>query len=107
MSINSNMGKVTLQLKEIVESPTGAKKEKWIDKDIINISIFKTNDTSNIQSVKYNESTHVAVTFYSNIDTNNYSNYRLIDNNGVIYNITSATPGRKLTLLLKVVSTNV
>jgi hypothetical protein len=105
MSINSNMQAVKLQEKKKVDTKSGAKKYDWVDKETIYVSIYKTNDMINTQSVRYNESTHTGLTFYKNIKE---GINRLLDNNGVIYEIKGANPqGRLTNLLLKVVDTNV
>lgn len=105
MSINSNMKAMTLQVKKKVESKSGASKYNWITEATIYVSIFKTNDMISTQSIKYNESSHVGLTFYKNIKE---GINRLIDSEGAIYNITGAnSKGRLCNLLLKVVDTNV
>lgn len=105
MSITSNMETMTLQVKEKVESKTGATKWDWKPVKEINVSMFKTNDMINTQSIRYNESSHVGFTFYKNIKE---GINRLVDGEGVIYNITGANnKGRLCNLLLKVVDTNV
>ncbi|KIL09249.1 phage head-tail adapter protein [Clostridium botulinum] len=104
MSINSNMKPIMLQKKEKVKSPTGAKKEQWVDVKVINVAIYKTNDMLNTNSTKYNESSHTGITFYKDIKENMN---RLVKDK-TVYNVTSANPqGRLTNLLLKVVDTNV
>lgn len=105
MSINSNMRAMTLQVKKKVESKSGAVKGAWQDVDTIYVSIYKNSDMISTQSIKYNLSTHTGLTFYKNIKE---GINRLIDKDGIIYNITSANgQGRLNNLLLKVVDTNV
>lgn len=105
MGINSNMKAMTLQIKKKNEGKSGAVKEEWQDMCIIYVSIYKNSDMISIQSVKYNLSTHTGLTFYKNIKE---GINRLVDNDGVTYDITSANgQGRLNNLLLKVVDTNV
>lgn len=105
MSINSNMKAMTLQAKKKVESKSGAVKEAWEDVEEIYVSVFKNSDSISTQSVRYNLSTHNGFTFYKNIKE---GINRLVDSEGVIYNITSANAkGRLCNLSLKVVDTNV
>lgn len=104
MSIISNMEAVILQVKTRVETKSGYK-DTWADKETIYVSIYKTNDMINTQSVKYNESTHTGLTFYKDIKE---GVNRLLDDKGFIYEIKGANPkGRLTNLLLKVVDTNV
>ncbi|MEG1495271.1 MAG: hypothetical protein RR406_03125 [Bacilli bacterium] len=104
MSINSEMKKVKLQVKEKVESPSGAEKFIWKDVKDTLVAIYKTNDTLNTQSIKYNSSSHTGLTFNKNIKE---GINRLIDNE-VVYDVVGANPkGRLNSLLLKVVDTDV
>ena len=105
MSINSNMKAMTLQKKKKVESKSGAVKETWQDVDTIYVSIYKNSDNISTQSVRYNLSTHTGLTFYKNIKE---GINRLVDSDGIIYNITGANGKSRLnSLLLKVVDVNV
>lgn len=104
MSINSEMKKVKLQLKEKIESPSGAEKFIWKDVKDTLVAIYKTNDTLNTQSIRYNSSSHTGLTFNKEIKE---GINRLIDND-IVYEVISANPkGRFNTLLLRVVETNV
>lgn len=104
MSINSEMKKVKLQVKEKVESPSGAEKIIWKDVKDTLVAIYKTNDTLNTQSIKYNSSSHTGLTFNKEIKE---SVNRLVDNE-VVYEVVGANPkGRLNSLLLKVVDTDV
>lgn len=105
MSINSNMKAMALQLKIKTEGKSGAIKEEWQDVDTIYVSIYKNSDMISTQSVKHNLSTHTGLTFYRDIKE---GINRLVDSNGIIYDITSANnQGRLNNLLLKVVDLNV
>ena len=105
MSINSNMKAVTLQVKTKIEGKSGAVKEGWQDVDTIYVSIYKNSDNISTQSVRYNLSTHTGLTFYKNIKE---GINRLVDSDGIIYNITGANGKSRLNrLLLKVVDVNV
>lgn len=103
MSINREMHPVTLQVRKKKESPTGAASYEWIDYSTIDVAIYKTNDTLNTQSIRYNESSHTGLTYEKEIKENQC---RLKDQ-GIIYEVTSADPkGRLTTLLLKAVDTD-
>ncbi|WP_089966494.1 hypothetical protein [Clostridium gasigenes] len=98
------MKKVKLQVKYIEESPSGAERNEWKDVKEILVAIYKTNDTLNTQSIRYNASSHTGLTFSKDIKE---GINRLVENN-VVYEVTSANPkGRLNSLLLKVVDTNV
>lgn len=99
MSIASNMKEYTLQKYETIKSPSGAKKQQWIDDKTIMISVFDTSSTLVTNNVKYNESSHCAFTFYKGIDK---AKNRLKDSEGNIYTITDCkATGRLTSLLLK------
>lgn len=101
MSINQKMEEYILQRRIKTESLTGGELVKWVDHDLVDVAIYKTNDTLNTQSVRYNESTHTGITREKEIQEHEY---RLKGIDGTIYNITSANAvGRMTTLLLKVV----
>lgn len=103
MSVITDMKPIILQEKVKIESPSGATKEEWQDAKSIDVALYLTNDMKYTQSVRYNESSHIGLTFYKDIDKN--KNRLRLDN--IIYTITKANPkGRYTTLLLKVVDTN-
>lgn len=98
------MKQVTLQVKEKVPSLTGAPKYVWTDSNTLYISLYETNDMLVTQSVHYHESTHVGLTFYKGIKD---SINRLVDEDGVVYDVTRANSrGRLSSLLLKEVRTS-
>ena len=112
MSINADMKPMTLQVKKEVETPSGATKYTWIEKETIFVVINRTNDVENTQnirynsnqSIRYNASTHTGLTRCKDIkeDIN-----RLVDND-IVYEVTGVNPkGRLTTLFLEVVDTNV
>lgn len=103
MSIASNMKKYMLQEKKEVRGPSGAKKTVWTDVKEIDVSIKKTSSVLNTQSVRYNESTHIGITFYRNIKI---GLNRILEGSKV-YDITDVTAGRQTVLLLKEVNINV
>lgn len=104
MSFNREMKPVMLQECISSESSTGAQKKTWIDKGMIDVAIYKTNDILNTQSVRYNESSHTGITWEKDIK----ENINRLKDDDVIYNITSADNRGRLTgLLLKAVDTNV
>ena len=112
MSINADMKPMRLQVKEEVQTPSGATKNNWVDKETIFVVINKTNDVGNTQNIRYNStqsvryksSTHTGLTRCKDIkvDIN-----RLVDNE-IVYEVTGVNPKARLTILfLKVVDTNV
>ena len=104
MSIIADMKPITIQKKVKVESPSGAIKEDWADVVSVGMALYLTDDMKYTQSVRYNESTHVGLTFNKDIDKNKH---RLRDGD-TIYTITKInTKGRLTSLLLKVVDTDV
>lgn len=104
-SIFGNMQTMELQQKIITTGKSGAKKEDWQKIENISISVFKNSDSISVDSVRYNNSTHIGFTFYKNICI---GKSRLKDCEGNIYTITGTTmTGRLNNLMLKVVDTNV
>lgn len=104
MSVVTDMRPIMLQVKTKVKTPTGAIKEEWQDVKNVDVALYSTDDMKYTQSIKYNSSSHVGLTFYNDIDKNNHR-MKLGD---TIYNITKANPkGRFTTLLLKVVEIDV
>jgi len=103
VSVITDMKPIILQEKVKIESPSGAIKDGWQDVKSIDVALYLTDDMKYTQSVRYNESSHIGLTFYKDIDKN--KNRLRLDN--IIYTITKANPkGRYTTLLLKVVDTN-
>lgn len=101
MSINRDMKEYTLQHNEPVRTPSGAEKASWVDKGTIRAAVYKKNDMKVSASEKYIESTHTGLTRCKDIDSDGY---RLVGNDGTIYEITDCnTEGRLTNLLLKVV----
>lgn len=103
MSINREMKPVVLQELKKEKSDTGAYRGVWVEKGTIDVAIYKTNDVLNTQSVRYNESSHVGLTWAKGIKENKN---RLIDG-GMVYTVTSADEkGRLTSILLKAVDTD-
>lgn len=101
MSINQTI-KATLQEKKLVgSSKTGSKKYGWLTIAEIDISLYKTNSMAMTQSIKYQESTHVGITWYKGVEECDQGKYRLVIADKV-YDVTSSNPtGRRTVLLLK------
>lgn len=104
MSIITDMRPVILQVRKKVDTNSGAEKYIWEDVKTINVAIYLNNDMKNTQSIKYNESSNTALTFFKDIDKNNN---RLKDGEA-IYTITKINPkGRFTTMLLKEIELDV
>ncbi|WP_195264087.1 hypothetical protein [Clostridium sp. 1001275B_160808_H3] len=98
--INRNMKPIILQERKRIPTNSGAPRYDWIDIKVINVAIYLTNDMKNTQSVRYNESTNTALTFYKEIDKNN----NRFKDGETIYNIIKVNhKGRFTTMLLKVI----
>jgi len=98
------MKPIILQEKGESNSPSGAIKEEWKDIKTIDVALYLTDDMKYTQSLRYNESSHIGLTFFKDIDKNE-NRLRL---GNITYTITKVNPKSKLTtLLLKVVDTNV
>ena len=103
MSFISDMKSVMLQVRAKVKKPSGATVETWQNVQNIDVAIYTTDDMKVTQSVRYNQSSNVGITFYKAIDKDKN---RLVDGT-TIYTITKVNPrGRLVSLLLKVVDTN-
>lgn len=101
MSVNRDMKKYVLQKSELIQTESGAGKENWVTKGVIEVAVYKKNDIKVIMSEKYMESTHTGLTHFRELEANGY---RLVKD-GVVYEITDCnTEGRLTNLLLKVVN---
>ncbi|WP_194190804.1 hypothetical protein [Clostridium chrysemydis] len=100
MSINSEMRKLILQENKEIMKPSGARKDNWIDfKEPILIAIYETDSRVNTNNAKWNESTHIGLTFNKSVTSKN----RLKDGEK-IYTITGVNPqGRLNQVFLKVI----
>lgn len=100
LSINSNMKSLILQENKEVIKPSGARKKEWIDiEEPILIAIYETDSRVNTNNARYNESSHIGLTFNKEISAKN----RLRDGN-IIYNIIGVNPqGRLSQIFLKVI----
>mgnify|MGYP001143024706 CR=1 FL=1 len=100
MSINSDLKSYELQEKVYTGevSASGVKKFKWEPIEDISVAVYKKNEATTITSVLYTEASHIGITYKKGIKANKF---RLVKD-GIIYDITSVTPGRlKDSLLLK------
>lgn len=103
MSFIADMKPIMLQVKAKVKKPSGATAETWQDVQNIDVAIYNTDDMKVTQSVRYNQSSNVGISFYKAIDKDMN---RLVDGT-TIYTITKVNPrGRLTSLLLKAVDTN-
>lgn len=101
MSINRDMKEYILQHNEPGRTPSGAEKASWMDKGTILVAVYKKNDLKVSVSERYIESTHTGLTHCKNIDS---AGYRLVGQDGAVYEITDCNTESRLTnLLLKVV----
>lgn len=100
MSINSQMRKLKLQEEKEIIKPSGARKKDWVDLDNpILIAIYETDSRVNTNNARYNESSHIGLTFNKAISSKN----RLIDGDK-IYTIIGVNPqGRLNQVFLKVI----
>ena len=106
MGIITNMKHYMLQSKTKIRTESGAQKETWTNRLVIDVSIYDKNERLNTQSARYNESTHTGLTFYKKIKA--FKNRLIDEETQEIYEITSAVnDGRLTNLLLKKVDTDV
>lgn len=100
MSINSNMKSLILQENKETITPSMSRKKGWVDlKEPILIAIYETDSRVNTNNARYNDSTHIGLTFNKDISSKN----RLKDGDR-IYNITGVNPqGRLSQVFLKVI----
>lgn len=87
------------EYRDIITSSMARKKE-WVDlENPILISIYETDSRVNTNNARYNESSHIGLTFSKDISAKN----RLRDGN-MIYNIIGVNPqGRLSQVFLKVI----
>lgn len=105
MSINRNMLPYTLQKKLSGRTKSGAESESWSNVGTIRVSVKKVNEMRVTANVKYGEASHTGLTHYKDIRKNVN---RLLDKNGVVYEILDVNPESRLTnLILKAVDTDV
>lgn len=105
MSINRNMRPYTLQKKLSGRTKSGAESESWSDVDTILVSFKKVNEMRVTANVKYGEASHTGLTYYKNVRKNVN---RLIDEDGIVYDILDVNLESRLTnLILKAVDTDV
>lgn len=104
MAINRNMKSAILQVLEVTESKSGAKKKEWINVDDVDftIAIYKGSNRAdsaiyNSNTIKVQSNTHIGITNYKSIKA--YKN-RIIQDD-IIYEIISVSGSRKATLMLK------
>lgn len=100
MSINSNMKSLILQENREIITPSLARKKEWVDlEEPILIAIYETDSRVNTNNARYNESSHIGLTFNKEISSKN----RLKDGDK-IYNIIGVNPqGRLSQVFLKVI----
>ncbi|CEK30260.1 hypothetical protein JGS6364_09061 [[Clostridium] sordellii] len=97
MSINSSMKKLILQENKEIITPSGYRKNKWSDKCEVFIAIYETDSRVNTSSIRYNESSHIGLTFNKIIMVGNRLKYK-----GKIYNINGViSQGRISQVFLK------
>lgn len=79
MSVNSKMKKSTVLKLEEVESPSGAKKSKWVEMtDKINIAVYQTNQFVSKDRYRNTETTHTALTHNKQLKA---GKFRLVQDN--------------------------
>ncbi|HHD2745481.1 TPA: hypothetical protein ACOTGR_003343, partial [Clostridium perfringens] len=72
MSINSNMKSLILQEYRDIITPSMARKKEWVDlENPILIAIYETDSRVNTNNVRYNESSHIGLTFSKDISAKN------------------------------------
>ncbi|TGY43183.1 hypothetical protein E5346_12575 [Clostridium perfringens] len=100
MSINSNMKSLILQEYRDIITPSMTRKKEWVDlENPILISIYETDSRVNTNNARYNESSHIGLTFSKEISAKN----RLKDGDK-IYNIIGVNlQGRLSQVFLKVI----
>lgn len=100
MSVNRDMKTITLQANNPKRTASGAMNDCWEGVCDIDAAIYKTSDFITVESVKYNEASHVGLTLYKHLKE---GTHRLKDGN-VVYEIIGCNTKPRLTnLLLKVV----
>lgn len=106
MSINANMKSYMVETLVKIRTASGADRREWTPSRPIKVSIVKTNELRQTQSLKYSESTHTGLTYcrYIKANTNRLKSIET----GEIYEILScANDGRLTNLILKSVDGDV
>lgn len=103
MSVNANMKTTQVFRLEETESPSGAKKSKWIEEEnSILVSIYQVNQFVSRDRYRHTETTHNAVTHYKGLKS---GKNRLVQN-GIKYEILDVDNSHRLAQIsLKEVST--
>lgn len=99
MSLNRDMCTWILQRNDETRTPSGAKRENWVDVEAIQAAVYEKNEMRVTSNVRYQEASHTGLTYYKTFDGK--KEYRLVKE-GEYLRITSCnTEGRLTKLLLK------
>lgn len=97
MSVFTDMKEFMLQKKMNSSSKTGAKKDEWINVEMINVAVYKIDAYKQISNADYEKSTHNGITLYNEFSKK--EKYRIINENNS-YNITFFNEDGRHTVLL-------
>lgn len=103
MAINRKMRRYLLQKNIPEQSTSGVKRDHWCDIGEIEAAVYKKNDMQVLSSEKYNESTHIGLTYQKQMSQ---GKYRLVSGERIYRIIGCNTDSRLTNLLLKVVETD-
>lgn len=101
MSINRDLRPYRLQINDIQQTESGAKKDQWVDTGTVMVAVYQTEQAIRYGGNEvYKETTHIGLTFERQIEA---KRHRLV-RDGKTYLVLSMDPqGRMAQLALKVV----
>ncbi|WP_411329276.1 phage head-tail adapter protein [Blautia hansenii] len=103
MSIARDMRTCPLLEKKKTRTPSGAEKEHWEKKKDIRLTVYKKNDMLKYGSERYNDASHVGLTYEKGIKAGKYK----INYLGREMDVLECNPnGRLAVLILKEVDTD-
>lgn len=101
MSIKRDMKSVTLEEKDIIQSPSGQPKEIWVADKTIDLAIYPVSGSVMLSNnVQFNQSTNTGLTIEKAIIETKTKDGNRINDNGTIYNINFVNAAGRYTQLL-------
>lgn len=101
MSIKTDMKSVTLEEKDIIQSPSGQPKETWVVGKAIDLAIYPVSGSVMLSNnVQFNQSTNTGLTTEKAIKETKTKDGNRINDNGNIYNINFVNVAGRYTQLM-------
>jgi hypothetical protein len=101
MSIKRDMKNVSIEKKDIIQSPSGQPKETWVVDKTIDLAIYPVSGSVMLSNnVQFNQSTNTGLTTEKTIKETKTKDGNRINDNGDIYNINFVNSAGRYTQLL-------